>query len=71
MSVYEWSEWKWTEILLLLLLTTNWGLSPQYLEGKGEAEGDSAGNQTTGGAWDQPSQHPGWWLHPQGLTSPR
>lgn len=35
-------------ILLLLLLTTNWDLSPQYLEGKCGAEGDASGNQTTG-----------------------
>lgn len=34
--------------MLLLLLTTSWDLSPQNLEGKSEAEGDSAGNQTTG-----------------------
>lgn len=57
--------------MLLLLLTTNWDLSPQYLEGKSEAEGDSeAGKQTTGGAWDQPSQYPGCGCTPRGSLLP-
>lgn len=34
MSVYDWSEWNRTSILLLALATTNWERSPQYLQGE-------------------------------------
>lgn len=33
MSVYDRSEWNRTSILLVVLATTNWERSPQYLKG--------------------------------------